>query len=168
MAVVDRNSTAIANAVAVPITKNNPADIGNIVRRRAGRIATAADDSANSVQRYVRVPSNASQIRVFLSCADAATAGNINLGVYQTAENGGAVVDADLFAAAFALTNGPYTFNELTFSSGEYTYAEFVQPLWQVLGLSADPVRDYDIAQTITTNFNGGPTSMLLTVEFVV
>jgi Flp pilus assembly protein TadG len=76
--------------------------------------------------------------------------------VYQIAANGGAVVDADLFASAFVMTNGPTSNVDVTHESGQYTVAERSQPLWQALGLSSDPNREYDIAATITTDFNGG------------
>lgn len=166
MSVVNRNSSTIANNVAIPRVINSPGlGLGRLFRVN-GVVATAADDSGTSVGRYCRVPSNATNISVQLSCADATTAGAINVGLFQTAENGGAVVDADLFASAFALTNGPYDHQSLTFESGEYTLAESLLPLWQVLGLPSDPCIEYDIAQEISTTFNGGPTAMKLTVTY--
>ena len=89
------------------------------------------------------------------------------MGVYQTAENGGAVVDADLFASALDLAGGPYNNLDITFESGEMTYAESEKPLWEVLGLTADPQREYDVAYTISTTFNGGPTAVRLALRFV-
>jgi hypothetical protein len=166
MAVVDRNSSTIANNVAIPKVLNSPGmGLGRLCRVN-GVVATAADDSATSVQRFCRIPSNATNISVQLSCADATTAGAINVGLYQTIENGSAVVDADLFAAAFVLTNGPYDHQEITFESGEYTLAESLTPLWSVLGLTSDPGIEYDVAQVISTTFNGGPTAMKLTVTY--
>lgn len=168
MAVTNRNSSAIANLVATPRVINKPSLAGGNVMAFPGVVTSAADDEATSIYRFCRVPSNACVFSVLYSGADATTAGNIDIGVYQTAENGGAVVDADLFASAFALTAGPDHNTELVFESGQYTIAESVMPLWQALGLSSDPVRDYDIAATITTTFNGGPTAMKLVVLAVV
>lgn len=167
MAVVDRNSEAISNLTATPRVINGPELSANKLQEVIGVIASAADDSQNSIGRFCRVPSNARISQLLISAADASTAGAINVGVYQTAENGGAVVDADLFASAFDLSGGPYTNQDITFESGEYTFAESEKPLWEVLGLSADPCRDYDIAYTISTTFNGGPTSIRLAVRFV-
>lgn len=166
MAIVNRNSSAIANSVADPLVVNNPGSGVGIRKGINGVVTTAADDSATSVARFVRIPSNATNIKVELSCADATTGGAIDVGIYQTVDNGGAVVDADLFASAFVLTNGPYDHAQLTFESGEYTLAESLLPLWQVLGLTSDPCIEYDVAQTITTDFNGGPTAMKLSVTF--
>jgi hypothetical protein len=70
--------------------------------------------------------------------------------VYQTAANGGAVVDADLFASALDPGGGAIPPTDVTHESGEYTYAESLMPLWEALGLTEDPGRDYDIAATVS------------------
>jgi hypothetical protein len=156
MAVVNRSSDTITNATATPATFNNAGNVGGTVRHAGGFVTVAADDSTTSVQRGARVPSNAYIQQVLVSAADFTTGGAIDVGVYQIAANGGAVVDADLFASAFVMTNGPTSNVDVTHESGQYTVAERSQPLWQALGLSSDPNREYDIAATITTDFNGG------------
>lgn len=168
MAVTNRSSQAITNATSTPVVLSDPALNAGYLRERSAVVASAADDSSTSIFRFVRVPSNARISQVLLSAADATTAGAINIGVYQTSENGGAVVDADLFASAVDLASGPYNNSEVTFESGEYTYTESEKPLWEVLGLTVDPQRDYDIAATISTTFNGGPTSIRLAVRYIV
>lgn len=168
MAVVDRVSTLITNATSSPIVFNNGRVAGAPLYQARAVITTAADDSQNSIGRFLRLPSNAIVASVTLSMADATTGGAVDIGLYQTAGNGGAVVDADLFASAFALTNGPYSNVDITFESGEYTFAESLTPLWAVIGLSADPGRHYDLAYTITTTFNGAGTSMLLTAAWTI
>lgn len=168
MAEVNRNSNVITNAVATPRAANSP-QIGGagILREVAGLVTCAADDSANSIHRFVRVPSNARISQVLFSTLLASSAGNIDVGVYQTIENGGAVVDADLFASAVALTTPDKLNLDVTYESGQFTMAESVKPLWEVLGLSADPCRDYDIATTITTTYNGASTTQVLKVRYV-
>lgn len=169
MAVVDRNSNVIANIVATPATVNKPSDgAPSQLFEAAGLVTCAADDSATSVHRFCRVPSNARISQVLFSTADASSAGAIHIGVYQTAANGGAVVDADLFASALDLSGGPFLNSDQTYESGEYTYAESVKPLWEVLGLTSDPCRDYDIAATISTNYNGAGTTQVLKVRYVI
>jgi hypothetical protein len=154
--------------VAIPKVLNQPA-IGAASRLMevAGLVTPAADDTQASIHRFVRVPSNARISEVLISAADASTAGKYDFGVYQTAENGGAVVDADLFASALDLSGGPMKNLDITTESDEFTLAESVKPLWEVLGLTADSQREYDIAGTIETTFNGGPTAVLLKVRFV-
>lgn len=170
MAIVNRNSGLVANIVATPPVSSNPsAGAPGQLLETSGTIAAANDDSGTSIGRVCRVPSNARVSQVLLTTnAAASTAGAIDVGVYQIAENGGAVVDADLFGSAVSLTSTRKENLDVTYESGEFTPAESVQPLWQVLGLTADPQRDYDIAYTITTTFNGGPTSVNLKVRYVI
>lgn len=162
------NSTWIANAVATPkvLTDSNQSVGG---KKSAKSVATvSATIPSGDIVRMVRVPSNARIDRVLLSTADATTAGAIDIGIYQTADNGGAVVDADLFASALALTGGPFANSDQTFESGEYTYAESALPLWQVLGLTVDSKREYDVALTVTTTGDGMGTTIALQVDYVI
>ena len=162
------NSTWITNAVATPVVATNSNKSAGRVRSAKSAATVSATQTSGDIIKMVRVPSNARIDAVLLTTADATTAGAVDIGVYQTADNGGAVVDADLFASALALTGGPFTNSDQTFESGEYTYAESCLPLWEVLGLSADPNRDYDIAATVTTTGNGMGTVFVLEVQYAV
>lgn len=169
MAQVDRNSNVIGNAVATPRTPNSPG-IGGAAQMMevAGLVTCAADDSSSSIHRFVRVPSNARISQLLFSTGDATTGGAINIGIYQTADHGSAVVDADLFASALDLTGGPMKNLDVTYESDEYTPAESVKPLWEVLGLSSDPCREYDIAATISTTYNGAATTQVLKARYCI
>lgn len=131
-----------------------------------GVATTSATQASADTIHFTRVPSNAIISQVLISAADATTAGALNVGIYETAANGGAAVDADLFASALDLAGGPYNNLDITHESGEYTYAETERPLWQVLGLSNDPNKEYDVVGVVSTTFNGGPTSIRLAVRF--
>jgi len=158
------NSTWIANAVAVPkVLTDSTKSVGRLLNAKSAATVSATIPSGDIV-RLVRVPSNARIDAVLLSTGDATTAGAIDIGVYQTADNGGAVVDADLFASALALTGGPFSRSDQTWESGQYTYAESCLPLWAALGLSVDPGVEYDIAATVTTTGNGMDTTIVLEV----
>lgn len=160
MAVSDSNSQAITNRDAVPSVINSPHLAGGaLMRKTGGTVVTEADDSATSIFRFGQIPSNASVQQVLLSAADATTAGVISVGLHRTPDDGGAAVDADLFGTV-DLSGGPFNNSDITFESGEYTYAEADKPLWEVLGLTSDPSLVYDLTATVTTNFNGGPTSI--------
>jgi hypothetical protein len=162
------NSTWITNAVETPKVLTDASKSVGIARVAKSAATVSASQSQNDTIRLVRVPSNARIDAVLLTTGDASSAGNINIGVWQTAENGGAVVDADLFASALALTGGPFARSDQTWESGEYTYAESCKPLWEVLGLSADPNREYDIVAEVSTTFNGADTTMALEVHYVI
>jgi hypothetical protein len=162
------NSTWITNAVATPKVLTNAAKSAGRLWEASSVATVAATIAANDTVRMVRVPSNARISQVLLSTADATTAGAIDIGVYQTEDNGGAVVDSDLFASALALTGGPFNNSDQTFESGEFTYAESALPLWEVLGLSSDPNREYDIVCKVTTTGDGMGTTIALKVRYVI
>lgn len=162
------NSTWITNAVATPkVFSSSNISAGRLFEASSAATVSATQASGDTI-RLVRVPSNARISQVLLSTGDATTAGAIDIGVYQTADNGSTVVDADLFASALALTGGPFNNSDQTFESGEYTYAESAKPLWEVLGLSADSNREYDIVATVTTTGNGMDTTIALKVRYVI
>lgn len=161
-------STHITNATATPVVFTNAAKSNGDLKEAIGVVTPAADQAGNDILRMFRVPSNARISELLLCAADATTGGAIDIGVYETNENGGAVVDRDLFASALALTGGPFENTDVTFESDEYTYAESEKPLWEVLGLSADPHKDYDICCTVETVFNGGPTVIVLKGRYVI
>jgi len=162
------NSTWITNAVATPPVLTNASVSKGELKEAVGVATVSASQASGDTIRFVRVPSNARVSEVLLSTGDATTAGAVNIGVWQTANNGGAVVDADLFASALALTGGPFNNSDQTFESGEYTYAESALPLWSVLGLSADPGIEYDIVAQVSTTFNGADTTQVLKVRYVI
>ena len=162
----DLKSAYITNATATPQVKTNAVVSAGVLKEAVGVVTPAADQADDTIMRCCRVPSNARVSQILINAADATTAGKVDCGVYQTDDNGGAVVDRDLFAGAFDLSGGPFANNDITFNSGEYTIAESEKMLWEVLGLSADPQREYDICLTVETLFNGGPTSIGLKVRY--
>lgn len=169
MAVTNRNSTAIADMVAIPRVPVNPTKgAAGQLFESAGYVANAADDDATSIHRFCRVPSNARVSQVLLTTGDATTAGAINVGLYKTSADGGAVVDADLFASALALTGGPFENSDITYESDEYTEAESVKPLWEVLGLTEDPCIEYDVAATVSTTFQAAAVGQVIKVRYVI
>lgn len=169
MAIINRSSTTISNNVVDPPIINSPPRVGGRRRHYRDVVASAADDSATSVFRFFRVRSSDTVVQVALSAAAAGggtPAGAVDCGLYQTTENGGAVVNAALFGSAVSLTVANNS-TDITFESGQYTYAASLTKLWQALGLAADPNREYDVALTVATTFSGGPTSILLTADVV-
>lgn len=167
MAVVNRNSAGIANLVATPRVVQRPPQAGGALLHRQGIVTPAADDSATSVFRCFRLPSNAVVNSMQLSCAIASTAGAVNIGIYDTLDNanGGTVVSATTFASAQSLSAAALSKANVLSNTYLQTYTE--KYLWEVLGLSSDPCKDYDVGMAVSTTFNGGPTSMLLQASYV-
>lgn len=166
MAVEHLQSPPIQNREAVPPVLNNPAlGSGADVKIAKGHIASlTASASVGSTIRFCEVPSNAIVHEVKIASA-AQTAGALDIGLYKNIKNGGTVIDADFFASAVSVASAvPLT--DITNESGEYSIAEQNQPLWQAVGLSADPKTTFDVVGTITTNVTTGTGAMLVMVEF--
>lgn len=149
MAVENRKATAVTNGDSASQTLNNKRVEGAVLKESVGTIALANGDSIASVLRFCRVPSSARVSEVLVFC-DAVTSGAMDFGVYRTAADGGAAVDADLFASAVSIATAITVGTNITHESGVYGIEDIEQPLWQALGLTADPKVQYDLAGTLT------------------
>jgi len=148
MAVVNTKSTLVSNADATPKVMNNPVQDGGGLREKLGVVAVAAADDDTSTYRMVRVPSNARISSIDLIADAIAGAVAYECGVYQTADNGGAVVVDDVFSGASGIDI--HLGGNIDMMTGVVA-ANRGQPLWQLLGLSSDPLRHYDIVLTADT-----------------
>jgi len=148
MAVEAIKSTVISNADATPAVINTAQLANGTIRGMRGKAAVDAAASIGSTYRLARVKSNDLVQQLLLSCT-AITSAAGDIGLYKTAADGGAVVDADFFASAQSLATALAQTN-VTRESGVVSVANMEKPLWEALGLSADPQIEYDIAVTLT------------------
>lgn len=166
MAVVTTKSLAVTNSDALPQTLSPQRIDGGRLRERVGFVEATATDSIGSVYRLMRINSVDRVSRLLLSC-DAITTAAGNIGLYDvTAVNAGAVVDADFFASAqdlsAALVNVDVTHEADAADAGAgFGLADIEKPLWQALGLAADPGKQYDVAVTLTAAATGAGTVSL-------
>lgn len=167
MAEVHLQSTLIDNATASPPVANNAHASGGILRAACATLESTAADSVGSTYRFVRVPSCARIHKVIYAADAAGDTGQVAIGLYQTEENGGAVVDADFFADGIDPGGGAIAPTDVTHESGQYNIAEAAMPLWQALGLSADPGIEYDVTVSCTEILANAGTHTIK-VEFVV
>ena len=147
-AVVAVKSTPVTNADATPAVLNKANVDGGRVRQKRGVCTAANGDSIASVYRFCRIKSNDLVSKVLLDNATWGAACTMDIGLYQTAANGGAVADADLFASAVDMNTANRAL-DVTRESGIITVANMEKRVWELLGLSADPQRDYDVAGTL-------------------
>lgn len=150
MATVSVSSAQITNRDATPRVLNNARLSKGAMQMAAATLETSAADDIGSKYKFFALPSNARVAQLLLSCDSLGTAGAADFGIYQTTDNGGAVVDADHFASAQALTSALKN-SDITFESGVYGVEDIEKPLWEALGLTADSKRDYDVVATVTT-----------------
>lgn len=160
MAVVNTKSTAVTSADASTQTLIKPLISNGRVRESVGVIAVANGDSIASTLRFCRVHSSWRLRRMEVYCT-AITSAAMDVGVYQVAENGGAVVDADFFASAVSIATAITVGTNILLESGVLTVADMEKPLWEALGLSADPGRWYDIVGTLTAAATAAGTAVL-------
>lgn len=153
----DVDSTLISNRAATPRVANDPWTNAVVKTTGPGQLEVSTAVDATHVLRFCRVKSNAVIHAVFLSCDAVSTSGAGDIGIYQTDDNGGAVVDADFFASAQVVTTA-LARSDVTHESGVYGIEDRDKPLWEALGLSADPQIDYDIAMLVTTDMGGAGT----------
>lgn len=171
MAVETLKGVEITNRDASPRVLNDPGrGVGARERCVFGHLASVpASTSTTSTIRLISVPSNCMVTAVLLS-SEAQTAGAFDVGVYRTPADGGAVVDQDFFATAVSCAAAVINVDVLNEAqvSGSYTIVKQSQPLWQAVGMSADPKAMLDIVLTCaTTAVTTGLGAIALRARFI-
>lgn len=167
MAVVTKKSGPVTNRDATPRVAVQGNLVGGRVCESVGTIETTGTDSAGS--KYILcagIPSSSRVTEVLLSCDGNNTNGAMDIGIYKSTGDGGAVVDADFFASAQAIGT-ILTNSNVAHESGVYNIDDLEKPLWEALGLTADPGLLYDVVATITTADDSADTITLKT-RFVI
>jgi hypothetical protein len=150
MAVENLKSTQITNADAAQITPNNSRVSGSNQFAAVATDECSAAASATSTYRMIRIPSWATNVRVEFASDDTGGTGTVDLGLYRTAADGGAVVDADFFASAIDVSGAAVARANYSHESGVYGIEDAELPLWDAAtALTADPQVFYDITITV-------------------
>lgn len=160
MAVEAIKSTVIANADSVPSVINTAQIANGRVRHARGKAAVDAAASIGSTYRLMRVKSNDMIDQLRLHCT-AITAAAADIGLYRIAADGGAVVNASLFASAQSLA-AALAGTDVTSESGIITVANMEKPLWELAGFTSDPQCDFDVTVTLTAAATAAGTLALL------
>lgn len=155
MAVVNKKSTVITNATASPRVPNS-ANLQNGNVRACSALATlAATDSNTSTHRLFRVRSSDMVWMLKVHCLDIGTTAAGDVGLYDVNDvNSGAVVDVDFFASALSISGGALAGTDITFeaAANNGVPANGEKRIWEALGLSADPFKEYDVVFTQTAD----------------
>lgn len=182
MAQVAIKSTAVTNYNATPRAQNTPGNEGGVLVRAVNGLCaiTSGDTQAAtlaagaSTYRFGKVRSSDYIDTVQLvTTADAGTTTVVDIGLYDllTHSNGGTVVDQDFWASSFSLNGGAITRGaasaalsaDQTFEAGAagglITNAE--KRVWEQLGLTSDPGKEYDVVLTLTGACDGTATALL-------
>lgn len=164
MATVNTKSNIVTNLDATPRVMNSLNLMGAVVREQVATVAVAAADDNNSTYRMCRVHSSwrISEMTMF---NDAITTGtDYNIGLFRTAEDGGAVVDENAYADAVSFASGSLTGVQVLFEAGSAVGIEDIEnAVYQNAGLTEDPGVWYDVVLTgITVGSGAGDLSMRL------
>ena len=159
MATANTKCTSVTNLDATPPVANSLAVIGGVLREQVGTVEIAAADDNNSVYRVGRVHSSW-RISDIIRYNDAITSGSdFDVGLYDTSENGGAVVNINCFADAVSLTSASLTGTKDLYEAGSDNGVEQIEKaVWQMAGLTADPNTFYDVCYTGVTVGSGAGT----------
>jgi hypothetical protein len=147
MAVVNVLSSLLTNRDAAQRTINPVTNDGARMRTKVAVVEVTNGDSIASTFRLFTVPSNARVLGLKVFC-DAITSAAIDIGLYQTTANGGAVVDADAYASAQTIATANKLGIETAFEQRDIDKAE--NRVWQDAGLTTDSKREYDVVATLT------------------
>lgn len=166
MAVVNSKSTLVTNADASPAVMTANVIAGAVVKESVATREIAAADDDTSVYRFTRIASGA-RVSQLLFANDAITGGtSFDCGLYDIAANGGAVVDADLFLSEVDFSSARAQWTDLTHESASNDIADVEKVVWQLLGLTSDPQKQYDVCLTGNTVGSGAGT-ISLTCRYV-
>jgi hypothetical protein len=144
---------------ATPRVMNPTYLMGGILKEQVGTVEIAAADDNNSVYRVGRVHSSW-RISDIVRYNDAITSGaDFDVGLYDTAENGGAVVNINCFADAVSLVSASVTGTKDLYEAGSDVGVEDIeQRVWEMAGLTEDPGKFMDVCYTGVTVGSGAGT----------
>lgn len=170
MSVVTVKSTAITNRDSTPPKLTNSNLSAARVHEFVGVCAMGASDSSGSYYIFGTLPSNARVSQALFSCGQAGGSAAMDIGIYDTTANGGAVIgDGDEFAEAKDIHTAALDNSDITHSGGEdFKTANDEKMLWEVLGLSSDPNKQYDVVGKLTANNASNAISLSLKVRYTV
>lgn len=162
MGTANTKCTSVTNLDATPPVALDKRLFNGILKEQVGTVEIAAADDNGSVYRLGRVHSSwrISELTLF---NDAITSGSVfDVGLYRTAADGGAVVDANAFADNISLTSASLTGTQLLNEGGSAVGVEDIeQRVWEMAGQSSDPDVWYDICFTGDTVGSGAGTVSL-------
>lgn len=116
---------------------------------KAATIEVAAADANAHIYRFFRAHSSWRLALMWLANDAIASGSDFDIGLYDTTENGGLVVDADFWASSVSMTSARSVWTEI---SAEGVTTPGAKPencekrIWEQLALSADPNLWYDVA----------------------
>lgn len=160
MAVDHVKSTPVTNLDAVPRVPMATGEgaPGNL-QHLSGYATAVASSSADATYQLIRLPSNA-KLKSLIFESEAQGAGKFDIGAYYatdgsrtasaTALLAADAIDQDFFATVIDCA-AAVTRTDILNESTTNTLDKREQPLWQMIGLTSDPMCNIDIVATVKT-----------------
>jgi hypothetical protein len=173
MAVVTVLSQYLTNQAASPRVLTGAYIAGQKSVDAVSNVVVGASDSAGSLYKYFRIPSNARVVNV--SCMnDANTSGtSYKCGVYfssDSSSSGVVVANSDqIFFSAVSMASARNVWTTLyspQILSASFSIVNVEKRIWELLGLAADPVATYEVVITAVTPGSAGG-NMALQISYV-
>lgn len=163
MAEVHESSAVVASLDAQPSSRVGPITLGGVKRTAVGTHTTNSDDSANSTYRFVRIPARARITSVYVHTNAASTNGTADVGLHLA--EGGAVLDADFFSAAFAIktASGEAAFGNTARYGDEMLADKRISDI-----LDIDPNTLVDVTMTVVEAISVAANKLAVEVEYVL
>lgn len=144
------SSTQVSNRDAIPPVLTNPSFAGARIQKAYGFVTCLTADTTASIYRMVSLPSNCmlSALKLGFDALSAST--TLDMGAYYGNDFYanrallGTVINATFFASAIAATSALALTDEIN-QAGNVGFDIRQQPLWQMLGIAADPECHIDI-----------------------
>jgi len=152
----------VTNLDAKPPVALDKRLFNGILKEQVGTVEIAAADDASSVYRVGRVHSSW-RISNIIRYNDAITSGtDYDVGLYDTAAAGGAVININCFADAVSLASASVTgTNDLYEAGSDVGVEDIEQRVYQDAGETTDPGYWYDVCLTGDTVGSGAGTVTL-------
>lgn len=159
MAVDHVKSTFITNNDASPAVANTAGEGGpSMLQHTEGSAVAVAASSVDATYQLIRLPSDC-KLKSLIFESAAQGAGAFDIGAYYATDGvigkpnallAANAISQAFFAAAISCASAVVRTDILN-SAGNYTIDKRTQPLWQALGLTADPGGNIDIVATVKT-----------------
>lgn len=171
MAVVTIKSTAITNRDSLPVVLSNDYLVKGDVYETVGMANVGATDNALSKYIMCSIPSGAKIVSVKTwsdAILGAATAPTLDL--WDTTLNGGLVVKAGFFLAPVysAATQAGTDLTHTISAANTNNVSQGEKRVWEILGLTADPLKMYDVVLASTVNNATTGANVIISVMYTV
>jgi hypothetical protein len=155
----DLNSAVIS--ATPPISGSGGAEL----KEKSAFYGFDGTQSNNDVVRFFRISSGALVKSLLLTCDAITGMSDVNFGLHRTVDEGGAAVDDNVFDDAQTLASVLVDQQKRYGGNSARQIETINQRVWELLGLSADPMLTYDVTATlIAAGTAGGVGSELYAV----